>query len=70
MSAPTGEDARYGAVNLLGSVVWGAVAFGFAYLVGAPHWAAWLLAFLSADAQSNAGGIRYRIRKLLGGGGR
>lgn len=60
MSAPMESEARYGVVNVLGSVAWGALAWGFA----------WLLAFLSADAQSNAGGIRWRIEQLRGGGDR
>jgi hypothetical protein len=70
MSAPqyTPEDYRFGAVNLAGSLFWAAVAWGFAHLVGAPHWAAWLLAFLTFNEESNSGGIRYRIKKLIGGG--
>lgn len=63
----TPEDRRHGIVNLLGSVAWGAITWGFAWLVGAPHWACWLFALVSWDAQSNASGIRYRLKKLLGG---
>lgn len=63
----TPADRAYGVVNVLSTVVWGAVAFGVAYLAGAPHWAQWVVAFLSADAQSNASGLRYRLQKIARG---